>query len=167
MKTNAEELNNPKTPSESISPWNLAIAIVSAPLSSFLIVSFFTLGLNVISQEQWPSSTIFWPQLIYVGGIIGGTIGGSVVYWETRIIKSKNSSLSPAQLFSPDLFYLGLLFTLTYVLEMLSENLVLQGILFILEIAWFAVIGRNISKKILEIQEKIEDSDIQNKDSET
>ena len=167
MKNNAEELSSPTTPSKSIFPWNLAIAIVLAPLSSFLIVSFFTIAINVISRELWSSSSIIWPQLIYVGGIIGGTIGGIVVYWEIRIAQSKNSSLSPVQLFPPDLFYLGLLFTLTYVLEMLSESLILQGFLFLLEIAWFVVIGRNISKKTLETSEKTEDSDIQNTDSET
>lgn len=166
MKTNAEEPYDSSENSEDISQGNLILAIILAPLSSLCIVIFITNGIQFIAQEQWAGVPILWPPLLYLGGIVGGTIGGIVAFIEIRAIINQNQSLSPVQLFTSDLFYLSLLILLTYVLELLSENLVFQGILVILEIALFVVIGRNISRKSLELITITEDTKTHEIDSE-
>ena len=110
---------------------------------------------------------IIWPPALFVGGTLGGGIGGIVASWEIRAAINENSAITPFQLFPPDLFYLSLLVLLTYVLEMISESIIFQILLFVLEIAWFVVIGRNISKLVLKVSETTENSDIQETDSET
>lgn len=167
MEPNTEELQSPSQKSEDISLWDLILAVVLAPLSSFCIVIFFTSAIQFIAQEQWPHVPIIWPPVLYLGGIVGGTIGGLIAYVEIRSIVNQNHPLNPVQLFSSDLFYLSLLILLTYVLELLSENLVLQGLLFILEIAFFVIIGRNISRKSLEILTVTEKPEPQDTDTES
>lgn len=152
--------------SEEYSLWNLGQVTVMASLSSFLIVLAFTTVVSLISRELW-SEMIIWPPALFVGGALGGGIGGILASWEIRTAINEDSPITPAQLFPPDLFYLSLLVLLTYVLEMLSESIFLQILLFILEIAWFVVIGRNISKFALKITETPEKFDIQEIDSET
>ncbi|MFX0015409.1 MAG: hypothetical protein ACFE98_12530 [Candidatus Hermodarchaeota archaeon] len=160
MKT-ADGQNNSSSDSEDISPWQITLAIVLAPFTSAVLVIFATEVIDLISQEQWANVPIIWPPLLYIGGIVGGTIGGFVALMELRSVQYKNSALRPTKLFSPDIFYLGLLITLTFMLEMLSESELLQGLLFILEVLFFIVIGRNISRKSLEISSTSEETDIQ------
>lgn len=143
--------------SEEISQGSLLLAIISAPLISICIVILITNGIQFIAQEQWAGVPILWPPVLYLGGIVGGTIGGIVTFIEIRTIINQNQRLSSVPLLSSDLFYLTLLMLLTYVLELLSENLLFQGMLFILEIAFFVVIGRNISRKSLELMTLTED----------
>lgn len=143
---------------------NITLASTLAPLTNFFIVLFFISVVDIISREQW-SLLIIWPPALYVGGIIGGILGGLLAYWEIRIVLSKDSSLKPVTLFSSDIFYLGLLIILTYVLEILSESVILQGLLFILEIAFFTVIGRYINRVIVSISEMSENTNITDADS--
>lgn len=167
MKTNVEIPYNSSKEPENISLGNVVLAIVLAPLSSFSLVFFVTNGIEFIAQEQWPGVPVLWPPILYLGGIIGGTIGGIVVFLEIRAVINQKKSLGPVQLFSSDLFYIFLLMLLTYVLETLSENLVFQGIFFILEIAFFIVIGRNISRKAIEMLTMTEEPEDQEIDTET
>ncbi len=180
MKSNTEDPNTPSNLSEANSPWNIVLAVVLAPLSCYIIVFCFTslaefihnVDINLIDgfpfidlyvKSQTP---IIWPPALYLGGIIGGIIGGLVVYWEIKIKMSKNNPLRPVKLFSTDIFYLGLLIILTYILELLSESIILQGLLFILEIAFFTFIGRYISRLTVSTSETPEDPSILDKDSE-
>ncbi|MFX1282019.1 MAG: hypothetical protein ACFFB5_00125 [Promethearchaeota archaeon] len=174
MKSNPEDPNTPSSLSESNNPWNIIIGVVLAPLSSFLIVFCFTTVINFIHNidinvlNEFPflmpyiksQTAIIWPIAIYAGGIIGGIIGGLLAYWEITMKLRKNSPLKPVPLFSSDIFYLGLLIILTYVLELLSESVILQGLLFILEIALFTVIGRYISRMAVSISETSVNSNI-------
>ncbi|UCE13722.1 MAG: hypothetical protein JSV04_00770 [Candidatus Heimdallarchaeota archaeon] len=145
--------------------WNLGLATAIASLSSFLIVLAFTTALSFISRELW-TEMIIWPPALFIGGGVGGGIGGILASWEIRTAINEKSKITPFQLFPPDLFYLSILVLLTYVLEMLSESLILQILLFVLEIALFIVIGRNISKLTLNVSETIEISDIKETNSE-
>lgn len=167
MKTDNINPNESSKSSEEISLGNLVLAIILAPLTSICIVLFITNGIQFIAQEQWSGIPILWPPVLYLGGIVGGTIGGIVTLIEIRSIINQNQPLSPVQLFSSDFFYLTLLLLLTYLLELLSENLIFQGMLFILEIAFFIVIGRNISRKSLEIMTITEDAENQEIGSES
>ena len=164
MKTNDEVPYNSSEEHENISTGYFALALILAPLSCFTLVFFITNGIDFIAQEQWAGVPIIWPSMLYLGGIVGGTIGGIVAFLEVRAYTNQKQSLGTVQLFSSDLFYLFLLVLLTYVLEMLSENLVFQGLLFIFEIAFFIVIGRNVSRKsieILTVPEDVENQEIE------
>lgn len=152
--------------STNISPWNFFLAVLLAPLTSYFIVVFFTSVLDLISREQWPIYTVIWPPAIYFGGITGGTVGGFLAFWEIRQNSDSNNSLIEARLFTQELLYLGLLTILTYILEILSESIILQTFLFILEIAFFIVIGRNISKLTLKFSISSENSKDTEEDSE-
>ncbi|MFX0123905.1 MAG: hypothetical protein ACFFAE_09725 [Candidatus Hodarchaeota archaeon] len=167
MKTNIDKPNNTSQKTEDISLTNLVLAIILAPVSSFGIIIFFTSAIQFIAQEHWSQIPIIWPPALYLGGIIGGTIGGLIAYIEIRSFLKQNHSLSSVQLFSSDLFYVSLLILLTYILELLSESLLFQGLLFILEIAFFTVIGRNISRKSVEILTMTEEPEIQETDTES
>jgi hypothetical protein len=85
-----------------------------------------------------------------VGGIVGGIIGAIMVYGEIWLAKDKKIEATAPQIMSPDLFYIGGLALIVYFLEILSESIILQGILFILEIGWFSILCWNISKTVLE-----------------
>jgi hypothetical protein len=168
MNTDVDKPNTESSEkSKKISQGDLVLAIIVAPVTSICLVIFITSGIQFIAQEQWSGVPILWPPALYLGGIIGGIIGGIVAFVEIRAFINQDQSLSPIQLFSSDLFYLTLLILLTYVLELLSENLIFQGILFILEIAVFVVIGRNISRKSLEIMTMTDDAENQEIDLET
>ncbi|MHA2227507.1 MAG: hypothetical protein ACXAC8_19980 [Candidatus Hodarchaeales archaeon] len=160
METDKQEHQSSSEQLKNIPNWSVAIALLLAPLTSYLIVSGFVILITIISNEQWPL-TIIWPPALYEGGIIGGFIGGLLTFWELRKAIDNNKPLLPGKLFPSDLFYLGMLVLLTYVLEFLSESLIIQGIFFLLEIAFFTVIGRNISKIMLRTTETKESQDSQ------
>lgn len=132
-------------------PWvSFAYVLLVAPVSCYFILLLLTSGIGFIARENWPSNVIIWPQALFVGGILGGFLGGGIVCWEIWMNYANDRPITPPQLLSSDLLYIGVLFILTYLLEFLSESLSLQGLFFILEAAFFLVIGRNISKYMLE-----------------
>ncbi len=147
---NTEISQNQTAPSKVI-PWgSFVYALLIAPISSFFIVLLLTSGIGVIARENWPSNIILWPQALYISGILGGLLGGCVACWEIWMHFTNDRPISPSKLFSSDLLYITLLFLLTYLLEFISESISLQGLFFVLEMAFFLVIGRNISKFMLE-----------------
>ncbi|MFW9906134.1 MAG: hypothetical protein ACFFFH_17575, partial [Candidatus Thorarchaeota archaeon] len=84
MKTDNINPNESSKSSEEISLGNLVLAIILAPLTSICIVLFITNGIQFIAQEQWSGIPILWPPVLYLGGIVGGTIGGIVTLIEIR-----------------------------------------------------------------------------------
>ncbi|MFX0185092.1 MAG: hypothetical protein ACFE95_18570 [Candidatus Hodarchaeota archaeon] len=133
----------------------MALAIIIAPVTSFFTILLITNVINFISREDW-NLPVIWPPELFVAGLIGGFIGGIITLWEIRMVQNNKRDLIPGKLFSPDLLYIGGLAILTYFLEIISESLLLQGLLFLLEIAWFIVLGWNISKVSLERPKKEE-----------
>jgi hypothetical protein len=95
MKTNVEIPYNSSEEPENISLGDLVLAIVLAPLSSFCLVFFVTNGIEFIAQEQWPGVPVLWPPILYLGGIVGGTIGGIVAFLEIRTVINQKKSLGP------------------------------------------------------------------------
>ena len=128
---------------------NLILAMLIAPISGFLIVLFITSLIGVVSRELW-SLQILWPPLLFVGGVVGGIIGAIMVCGEIWLVKDEKMEIIEPQIISPDLFYIGGLALIVYILEILSESIFLQGILFILEIGWFSILCWNLSKSVLE-----------------
>jgi hypothetical protein len=136
--------------------WNIALAFISASITSFMVIVFVTNVITFISREDW-DLPIIWPPELFIAGIIGGLIGGIVTLWEIRMVQANKRDLIPGQLFSSDLLYIGGLAVLTYCLEIFSESLLVQIVLFLLEIAWFVILGWNISKVFLGGQETQEE----------
>jgi len=132
-------------------PWlNYIFALLTGPVTCYFIVLLLTSGIRIITKEQWPNNLIRWPIVLFYGGILGGLIGGIILCWEIWMDYSDKKPITPPQLLSSDLLYLFALFLLVYLLEFLSESISLQGLFFILYIAFFLVIGRNIGKSVLE-----------------
>ncbi len=128
----------------------MGYTLLVALISGVIIILFITSAIAFIARENWADNVIIWPSTLYIGAILGGLIGGIVVCWEIWMSYSTNRPISNPKLLSSDLFYITMLIILTYVLEFLSESLILQGIFFMLEFAIFIVIGRNISKYMME-----------------
>ncbi|MFX0173894.1 MAG: hypothetical protein ACFE9L_18575 [Candidatus Hodarchaeota archaeon] len=135
--------------------WNMVLAFISAPITSFMVIVFITNVITFISREDW-NLPIIWPPELFIAGIIGGLIGGFITLLEIMMVQANKRDLIPGQLFPPDLLYIGGLAVLTYFLEIISESLLIQILLFLLEIAWFVILGWNISKVFLGGQEKQE-----------
>lgn len=135
---------------QSITPTNVAIALLIPPIIGFLIVFLITNLFELAAKELWPSLPVIWPEVLYYGGIFGGALGGIVAIAEIIMYHSHNRQLTPGKIFPPDLYYIGGIIFLTYALEFLSESQLLQVILFLLELLFFVVIGWNISKILLE-----------------
>jgi membrane protein implicated in regulation of membrane protease activity len=155
MENNTELSDSPIISAKKVTFWDMALAIIIAPITSFFIILLLTNVINFISREDW-DLPIIWPPELFIAGLIGGFIGGIITFWEIRMVQNNKRDLIPGKLFSPDLLYIGGLAVLTYFLEILSESLLLQGLLFLLEIAWFIVLGWNISKLSLERPKKEE-----------
>ena len=136
--------------------FNYVIDLLNWPLRCYLIVFLFTSGIGIITRETWPN-IIRWPIALFYGGVLGGLIGGIILCWEIWMDYSDKKAITPPQLLSSDLLYLLVLFLLTYLLEFLSESISLQGLFFILYIAFFLVIGRNIGKYSMEKPETRKD----------
>ena len=135
---------------QSITPTNVAIALLIPPIIGFFIILFITSLFEIIAKELWPSLPMIWPEALYYGGIFGGALGGIVTIAEIILYHSQNRQLTHGKIFPPDLYYIGGIMFLTYVLEFLSESQLLQIIFFLLELLFFVVIGWNISKILLE-----------------
>ena len=112
---------------------NVAIAILIPPIIGYFIILFLTNLLTLISRELW-LLTIIWPEILYYGGIGGGFLGGLIAVAEISMYHSQNRPVKLGKIFHPDLYYVGGIMVMTYILEMLSESLLLQGVLFLLEI---------------------------------
>lgn len=140
-------------------PINPIFAIIFTCISSFIIV-FFIIGIFDYLARQEPSFSslpVIWPALIYVGAVLGSLLGGIIAYWEIWRWISNEITFTPGKLASTDLVYVLGLFILTYILEVFSESIILQGIMFLLELVFFMVWGRNIVKIISEIPQKRKD----------
>ncbi|MFX0150832.1 MAG: hypothetical protein ACFFAJ_08640 [Candidatus Hodarchaeota archaeon] len=162
MENNTEK---PETHIKSLSKvtfWNVALAFISAPITNFMVIVFITNIITFISREDW-NLPIIWPPELFIAGIIGGLIGGVITLWEIRMVQANKRDIIPGQLFPPDLLYIGGLAVLTYFLEIISENLLILILLFLLEIAWFVILGWNISKVFLGELEKQEKPIIEEK----
>lgn len=139
-------------------PWvNYTFALLTGPVSCYFIVLLFTSGIGIITRDTWPINFIRWPIALFYGGILGGLIGGIILCWEIWMDYSDKKPITPPQLLSSDLLYLFVLFLLIYLLEFLSESISLQSLFFILYIAFFLVIGRNIGKYAIEKPETRKD----------
>jgi hypothetical protein len=128
---------------------SIGIGVLIPPIIGYFIVLFLTSSFSLIASELW-TLTIVWPDMLYAGGIIGGVIGGVITLYEILLFHSKKRPITRGELFPSDLYYIGLLMLFTYVLEFLSEHVLMQIILFLLEVGLFIVIGRNMSKMLLE-----------------
>ncbi|MHA2347386.1 MAG: hypothetical protein ACXACP_11765, partial [Candidatus Hodarchaeales archaeon] len=132
------------------------------PIVGYFIVLFLTSAFNLIATQLW-TLPVIWPNMLYIGGILGGLIGGSIALYEISLYHKKERSITRGTLFSSDLYYIGTLMFLTYVLEFLSEHILMQIILFLLEVSLFAIIGWNLTKLLLETdppQQKVQSHDI-------
>ena len=134
MEKQESENNQKNIEYQSITPTNVAIALLIPPIIGFFIVLFITSLFELIARELWPSLAVIWPEVLYYGGIFGGALGGIVAIAEILMYHSQNRQLTPGKVFPPDLYYIGGIMFLTYVLEFLSESQLLQIILFLLEI---------------------------------
>jgi len=146
-------------PQKSSFPLNPLLAIIFTCISSFIIV-FLIMSIFDYLARQEPSFSnlpVIWPALIYAGAVLGSLLGGIIAYWEIWRWISDEIAFSPGKLASVDLAYVFGLLILTYILEVFSESIILQGIMFLLELALFMVWGRNIVKIIVEIPQKRKD----------
>ena len=152
-QSTVSETEKPQDPTKiqtNIPIGTMGYELLVALISSVIIIIFITSAIAFIARDNWPDNVIIWPPLLYTGAMLGGLMGGIVVCWEIWMNYSTNRPISNLKLLSSDLLYITALIILTYVLEFLSESFILQGIFFILEIAIFIVIGRNISKYTME-----------------
>jgi len=106
---------------EEIPPANLAISMALAPLSCFSIVLVLTNIINLISRQEFTES-IIWPPLIFIGAIMGGSLGALIAYGEIRISQKNNQTITPGKVASPDLAYIFGLAGLIYLLEIKSKT---------------------------------------------
>ncbi len=144
-----KEINSRISTLNEIPPLNLIISMIIAPISSILIIFFVTSIIELISRDQW-SVQIVWPPLVFIGAFIGGITGSIILYGEIWLIKNEKIDLIRPQLLSSDLLYITAIGVIVYILEIFSESLILQGILFLLEIVWFSVLSWNIGKNVLQ-----------------
>ncbi|PWI49215.1 hypothetical protein CEE45_02420 [Candidatus Heimdallarchaeota archaeon B3_Heim] len=128
---------------------NVIIALLIPAVVGYFTVLLITSVFTFISRELW-SIPVVWPGILYYGGLIGGVFGGIIAIVEVALFHHKNRQISSGKIIPSDLYYIGVLALFTYVLEFFSESLLLQVVLFILELGFFLVLGWNISKLSLE-----------------
>ncbi|MHA1973572.1 MAG: hypothetical protein ACTSW1_11295 [Candidatus Hodarchaeales archaeon] len=136
-------------------------SLVISTTSAFVVVFFLTNIIEFIARQEptWINIKIFWPTILYLGAIIGGMIGTTLSYIELKLWQENNYSITPGKIAPNDLVYIILLFIMTYALEILSESLILQGIMYLLEIGFFIVFSRNLTKLTLEKPKEETDDD--------
>jgi len=127
-------------------------SLIISTASCLAIIFFLTNIIEFIARQEptWTTIKINWPSILYLGAIIGGMVGTGITYIELKLWQEDNYSITPGKIASNDLVYIVLLFIMTYSLEILSESLILQGIMYLLEIGFFIVLSRNITKLTLE-----------------
>ena len=128
---------------------NIVIALLIPTAVGYLSIVLITNLFTFISRELWTYSVI-WPEVLYTGGLIGGILGGILAIAEVALFHYKNYDITSGETLSSDLYYIGVLIVFTYVLEFFSESLLLQIVLFLLEVGFFMVLGWNMSKLSLE-----------------
>ena len=111
---------------------------------SFALLVLFTSLLNLLALGEW-TNLIIWPPMLYLGGIIGGVLGGSITSYQIMKVSKENNRLKPRELVAPELIYVGAIIALVYLMEGLSEGVVVQVLLFSLEILWFTILCRNLT----------------------
>jgi len=161
--TSTEESNMTKEPEQEfnkhllsykeINPTTIGIALIIPPVVSFFIVLFITSSFEMIAGQLW-SLPIIWPEVLYLGGLTGGFLGGLISIWEISMFNKQKRKITVGKILSPDLYYIFALIGFTYILEFISESSVPQSILFVLEIGFFLIIGWNLSKILLEKETK-------------
>ncbi len=139
----------------------LGIALFIPTIVGYFIVLFTTSSIGVISRQLWVLA-IIWPEALYIGGIIGGFLGGLIGVWEISMFHRRKREVTPGKILSPDLYYIITLMGFTYILQFISDSLVPQGILFLLEVGFFLIIGWNLSKILLETDTKELDQQVSN-----
>ena len=138
---------------QAINPITIGIALLIPPVVSFFIVLFITSSFEMIAGQLW-SLPVIWPEVLYLGGLSGGFLGGLLSIWEILMYNKQKRKITAGKILSPDLYYIFALIGFTYILEFISDSQVPQSILFILEIGFFLIIGWNLSKILLEKETK-------------
>lgn len=143
---------------------NIIIALLIPVTVGYLSVVLITNVFTFISREIW-SLQVVWPDVLFLGGFLGGLFGGIIAITEVALLHYKNYKVAPGEAIPSDLYYIGVLIVFTYVLEFLSENQAMQIILFFLEVSFFFVLGRNMSKLSLETRVNVKHKPIINNES--
>ena len=153
IKEQEQEPKNRLLSYREITPISISIALIIPSVVGYFFVLFITSSLKVIAGQLW-SLPIIWPEVLFIGGLSGGFIGGLLGIWEISMFNKQKREITPGKFLSPDLYYTIALIGFTYILEFISDSQVPQSILFFLEIVFFLIIGWNLSKILLETETK-------------
>ena len=159
IKEPEQESNKNLLSFQKVNPISIGIALFIPSAVGFFMVLFVTSSFEVIAGQLW-SLPIIWPEVLYIGGLSGGFLGGLLGIWEISRFNNQKREITPGKVFSPDLYYLIALIAFTYILEFISDSQVPQSILFLLEIGFFLILGWNLSKILLEIETKTFDQQL-------
>jgi hypothetical protein len=138
---------------QKVNPISIGVAVIIPSLVGFFFVLFLTSSIELIARQLW-SLAIIWPDVLFIGGLSGGFLGGLFGIWEISMFHKQNRKISSGKILSPDLYYVFALIVFTYILEFISDSYIPQSILFFLEIGFFLIIGWNLSKIMLETETK-------------
>ena len=128
---------------------NVIIALLIPTAVGYLSIVLITNLFTFISRDLW-SISVNWPEILYLGGLLGGLFGGIIAITEVALFHYKKRKINSGKTLPSDLYYIGVLAVFTYVLEFFSESSLLQIVLFLLELGFFVVLGWNMSKLSLE-----------------
>ena len=81
----------------------IGMAIIIPSIVGYFIVLFFTSLTELLASRLWNNS-IIWPEALYIGGTLGGLIGGGVGLWEIYMFHSKKRKVDSGKIFSQDLY---------------------------------------------------------------
>jgi len=153
IKKPEQEYNKHLLSYQKVNPISIGIALFIPSAVGFFMVLFITSSFEVIAGQLW-SLPIIWPEVLYIGGLSGGFLGGLLGIWEISRFNEQKREITPGKILSPDLYYLIALIAFTYILEFISDSQIPQSILFLLEIGFFLIIGWNLTKILLETETK-------------
>ncbi|MHA2137371.1 MAG: hypothetical protein ACXACW_06215 [Candidatus Hodarchaeales archaeon] len=128
---------------------NVIIALLIPTAVGYLSIVLLTNLFTFISRGLW-SIPVIWPEILFLGGLLGGLLGGMIAITEVAFFHYKDRKITSGKTLPSDLYYIGVLAVFTYVLEFFSESLLLQVVMFLLELGFFTVLGWNMSKLSLE-----------------
>ena len=169
MSTNSpveSDSDIPISSKESYSLLNFILIIIIGPVTNYFLVVLVTNGIEWISSELWRLA-VEWPDLIYVGAILGGLGGGFITLGELLLDRKNIRPITAPNLISSDLAYIMMIIGITYLLEVLVEMVFIQMLLFCLEIVFFLVFGRNLAKYTLNPPKDDRKEDIVNPNQES